>query len=100
VERRFRAGAFTGGEINSIMAGVELDLREATLGAGRAELEVNAVMAGIEITVPRGWNVVNEATPILGAVEDHTQPATAGEQRRDTLVLRGVAIMGGIEIKN
>lgn len=100
VERRFRAGAFNGGVINSIMANVELDLREATLGDARTELEANAVLGGIVLVVPRGWTVVNEATPVMGAIEDHTEPPAAGAPRRDTLVLRGAAVMGGIEIRN
>lgn len=100
VERRFRSGVFGGGEINSVMANVELDLREATLGEGRTELEANAVLGGIVLIVPRSWTVVNEATPVMGAVEDHTQPETGGEPRRDTLFLRGAAVMGGIEIRN
>jgi len=82
------------------MANVELDLREATLREGRAELEANAVLAGIVVIVPRGWSVVNHATPVMGAVEDHTQPPDAGEPRRDLMILRGAAVMGGIEIKN
>jgi hypothetical protein len=100
MERRFRAGVFGGGVVNSVMANVELDLREATLADARAELEVNAVLGGIVLRVPRGWAVVNEATPVMGAIEDHTEPPAATETRRDTLVLRGAAVMGGIEIRN
>jgi hypothetical protein len=100
VERRFRTGVFGGGEVLSIMANVELDLREATLGEARTELEVNAVLGGIVLRVPRGWTVINEATPVMGAIEDHTEPPAAGEPGRDTLILRGAAVMGGVEIRN
>ena len=100
VERRFHSGVFGGGVVNAVMANVELDLREATLREGRVELETNAVLAGIVVIVPRGWSVVNHATPVMGAVEDHTQPPDAGEPRRDMMILRGAAVMGGIEIKN
>ena len=100
VERRFRAGLFGGGEVNSVMANVELDLREATLGDARAELETNAVLGGIVVIVPPGWTVINHATPVMGAVEDHTQPPAGSETRRDTLVLRGAAVLGGIEVRN
>lgn len=100
VERRFRAGVFSGGVINSVMANVELDLREATLGDVRTELEANAVLGGIVLVVPRGWTVINDATPVMGSIEDHTEPPAGSEPRRDTLVLRGAAVMGGIEIRN
>ena len=99
VERRFRAGVFNGGVINSVMANVELDLREATLGDARTELEANAVLGGIILVVPRGWTVINEATPVMGSVEDHSEPPSGGEPH-GTLVLRGAAVMGGIEIRN
>ena len=100
VERRFRAGVFSGGIINCVMANVEFDLREATLEDARAVLEANAVLGGIIVLVPRGWTVVNEATPVIGSIEDHTEPGGGSEPRRDTLVLRGAAVMGGIEIRN
>jgi hypothetical protein len=100
VERRFRAGVFRGGEIFALMANVELDLREATLAEGRAELEANSVLANIVLMLPRHWTVINHTTPVMGAVEDHTQPPAEAESRRETLILRGVAVMGGIEIRN
>jgi hypothetical protein len=100
VERRFRAGVFNGGVINCVMANVELDLREASLGDARAELEANAVLGGIVLVVPRSWTVVNEATPVMGSIEDHTEHTAGSEPRRDTLIIRGAAVMGGIEIRN
>ena len=100
VERRARAGVFNGGVVNCVMANVELNLRDATLGDTRVVLETNAVLGGIELLVPRTWIVINEATPVMGAIEDHTEPPAAGEERTGTLVLRGAAVMGGIEIRN
>jgi hypothetical protein len=53
---------------------------------------------GIEILVPPEWSVVSMGTPILGAFEDKTRPPQqAGGPR---LVVKGVVIMGGVEIKN
>jgi len=100
MERRFRSGVFNGGVINSIMSNIELDLREATLGEGRVVLEVNAVLGGIVLRVPRHWTLINEATPVLGAVEDHTEPEGRGHDDQHALVLRGAAVMGGVELRN
>jgi hypothetical protein len=100
MERRFRPGVFNGGVINSVMSNIELDLRDATLGEGRVVLEVNAVLGGIVLRVPRHWALVNEATPVLGAIEDHTEPEGRTDNDQHALVLRGAAVMGGVEIRN
>jgi hypothetical protein len=36
--------------------------------------------------------------PLMGAYEDKTRPSSAAVTRR--LVVRGVVVMGGVEIKN
>jgi hypothetical protein len=52
---------------------------------------------GIELKVPETWTVINKVTPFMGGVDDKThQPATS-EHR---LTIRGLVVMGGIEIKN
>jgi hypothetical protein len=53
---------------------------------------------GIEIRVPEAWSVSGRVVPILGGFEDKTRPAQGATAHR--LVVRGFAIMGGIEIKN
>jgi predicted membrane protein len=88
---------FRGGDLTAIMGGCEVDLRQATIG-GEAVIDVFSMWGGIEIRVPDDWVVVNQGTPIMGAVEDKTRPTPgAGAQR---LIIRGVAIMSGVEVKN
>jgi len=53
---------------------------------------------GIEIRVPENWTVSGRVTPILGGYEDKTRPPQGATTHR--LVVRGFAIMSGIEIKN
>ena len=55
-------------------------------------------MATIEIRVPEDWTVVSRVVPLMGGVDDKTRPPQSATAHR--LVLRGFAIMGGIEIKN
>lgn len=100
VERRIRAGDFSGGEVNAVMGSVELDLRDATLGEGKAALDTNAVMGAIVLIVPRGWRVVSEVSCVMGTVEDHTEPSAGSPPPHNTLCLRGTAVMAGIEIKH
>ena len=44
------------------------------------------------------WKVQSDAVPIMGSVEDKSRPP-AGEPT-GVLILRGMVIMGGVEIKS
>ncbi len=87
---------FKGGELTTIMGGCEIDLRHAKI-QGEAVFEMLAFWGGIDLKIPEDWTVVNQITPLLGGVEDKTRPPKETTQR---LVLRGHAIMGGIEVSN
>jgi Domain of unknown function (DUF5668) len=90
--------AFRGGDASAIMGGVEIDLRDVEIKPGQ-EVIVDglALMGGVEITVPKGWRIVGNVLPIMGAFEDNTYGAAEGAP---TLVVRGTAVMGAIEVKN
>ncbi len=89
--------AFRGGDLTAIMGGCEVDLRQAAID-GEAVIDVFAMWGGIEIRVPEDWSVSNRVMPLLGGVDDKTHPPPGAAAHR--LVLRGFAIMGGIEVKN
>lgn len=99
VQRRVTVQDFRGAELNAVMGNVEMDLRGAGLAGGPVVIEASCVMGGIEILVPYGWRVVDETTSALGRVENHTRPVAAGTQA-PTIVVRGSAIMGSIEIRH
>ena len=64
-------------------------------------LEASAIFGGGEIRVPENWQVSVQGVGIFGAYEDktrHFQPDSS--QPTKTLVVRGVAVFGGIEVKN
>jgi predicted membrane protein len=79
------------------MGGCEIDLRQAAID-GEAVIEVFALWGGIEIKVPEDWTIGSRVVPILGGFEDKTRPQRGAAAHR--LLIRGFAIMGGIEIKN
>ena len=87
---------FKGGEITAIMGGVELDLRNASIQS-EAVLNVWATWGGVVVKVPSDWTVVNHVTAILGGIEDKTGAAPLATKR---LIIKGTAIMGGLEIRN
>jgi len=59
---------------------------------------VFAIWGGIDIKVPQDWTVVVEGTPFLGGFEDRTVQHPGNPSKR--LVIRGIVIMGGADIKN
>lgn len=92
---------FRGGEATAIMGAVELDLRGASIASSPAVLDVFALWGGIELTVPPEWRVEVQGTPIIGGFENKARPASAAAGApAPVLVVRGTAIMGGVEIKN
>lgn len=87
---------FQGGEVSVVMAGLELDFRGASI-QGDAVLNVFTVFGGINIMVPNDWTVINNCSAVLGGIDDRSVPAMNSNKR---LIIKGYAIMGGIEIKN
>jgi hypothetical protein len=98
VTRRSLSRAFRGGEATAIMGGCEIDLRDATIDPAGATLDVFAFWGGIEIKVPPGWRVDNRVFALMAGAEDSTKGAApAGAP---IFTVRGVVVMGGVEIKS
>ena len=97
VQRVSNSRHFRGGELTAFMGGCGVDLRQAEIH-GEAVIDVFAMWGGIDIRVPESWNVIDRVTPIMGGYEDATR--AAGNSRTHTLVIRGIVLMGGVEVKN
>jgi predicted membrane protein len=79
------------------MGGFDVDLREAEIEGDEAVITVNALMGGGVIRVPETWGVSMRVAAFMGG---HSLKAREGVQPTKTLVVKGVAIMGGIEVRN
>lgn len=90
--RRFR-----GGDLTVFMGGCEIDLRQAAIN-GDATIDVFAMWGGIELRVPEDWTIISSVNAVLGGVEDKTRPPLGLSTHR--LTIRGVVVMGGLEIKH
>lgn len=92
---------FKGGEVTSIFGGSEINLSQADI-TGKIFMDVTAIFGGSEIIVPSNWQVSTEGvTAILGGVDDKRAiMANANPDPTKVLVIRGVAMFGGIEIKS
>ncbi len=98
VERASAAADFRGGDIVAIMGGCELDLRKASIAASEAVIDVTAIMGGIDIWVPETWTVEAKVLPVMGGFGDESRHSPAVPTGR--LVIRGVALMGSVQVKN
>jgi predicted membrane protein len=94
--RTSNAQDFKGGELTTIMGGLEIDLRDASM-KGEAVIDIFTIMGGVEMRVPDDWLVIIEGFPFMGGFEDKTRPPKDSAKR---LIIKGTVIMGGLEIKN
>lgn len=93
--------SFQGGDITAVFGGAELNFMQADMENEMAVMNVRAVFGGCEIIVPSHWDVKNEVTVLLGSVDDQrTLRMTEGNTAKKTLVLRGLCLFGGVEIKS
>jgi len=100
VKKNIVSKNFTGGEINAIFGGCEINLMQAEIN-GKVTLEMNQIFGGTKLIVPAHWEIQSELTAVLGSVEDkRPQVAKFGNENGNVLVLRGAAIFGGIDIKS
>jgi predicted membrane protein len=100
VERRITSQDFKRAEITAFLGGGKLDLTEAKLAGGQAVIHVLAIMGGFQVIVPSTWNVILEATPFMGGIDDRRRPPATADPAAPRLILRGFVMMGGVEIKD
>ena len=95
---RVTSDDFRGGDYVAILGGYELDLRDAAI-RDEARIDVLVLWGGIEIRVPENWQVVNQVTALLAGVSDETRSPGEGPPG-PRLVLDGLVLMGGVEVRN
>lgn len=89
---------FRGGSAMAMLGGCEIDLRQASIAEGHeAVLDTFAFWGGVEIRVPEDWDVINRGSAFLGGFENKARQGSGSSKR---LVVTGIAIMGGVEVKN
>lgn len=101
VKKNIISKDFKGGDITTIFGGSEIILSQADLN-GRAVLDVTAIFGGAKIIVPSNWQInTDDMTSILGGFEDKRAIiANANPDPNKVLVIKGLAMFGGIEIKS
>lgn len=100
-EKVISSSNFKGGNITAIFGGSEIDLSSCKLADGNNVLNITALFGGSTIIVPRDWNVLLNVTPLFGGFSNkiRREPNFVVDQSR-TLIIKGVAIFGGGEVKS
>ena len=97
-ERKILSQDFKGGNIVAVFGGSKLDLTQAKLAEGTSVIEMVAVFGGSSLTVPADWNVRVEVLNIFGGFVDKRNTSQIDHSK--TLIIKGVAIFGGGEIRS
>jgi len=89
---------FRGADLSAVMGGIKLDLSSARMEGDSAVIDVFAFWGGVEIYVPPDWTVTSEVTTLLAGFIDKRRPTSVVPTK--TLIIKGMIVMSGVEIKN
>ncbi len=95
-----RSDNFKGGSITAIFGGSEIDLTNCKLADGTSIIDIVAIFGGTTIIVPQNWDVQLNVTPLFGGFSNKSLKIPNLEvDKTRTLIIKGVAIFGGGEVK-
>ena len=92
---------FHGGKVTAIFGGSDFMLKDAKLAKGKNVIDVFTIFGGAKFIVPDDWNIKIDVTGIFGGFSDkrHSKPDRIPDPD-SILVIKGISIFGGGEIKS
>lgn len=90
---------FKGGDVVAVFGGSDINLTQADF-EGVVKLDIVAIFGGVKIIIPPGWEVKSEVTAIFGGIDDKRTLGVAAVEPRKVLIIEGVALFGGVDIRN
>ena len=97
-ERILTSQNFKGGSIVSVFGGGTYDLRRSKLSQDENMLEMVNVFGGSTLVIPPDWDVKIDVVAIFGGFTDKRMVSETSHEKQ--LIIKGVAIFGGGEIKS
>lgn len=90
---------FKGGDIVAVFGGADVNLHQTDFEQV-VKIEIIAVFGGVKLIVPPHWEVKSDIAAVFGGVDDKRLMKTQNpEVDRKLLVIEGLALFGGIDIK-
>ena len=100
IKQRVAVKNFRGGRLMALCGGFEIDLTRADIDGQSAVIDASALMGGGEIRVPVNWIVEVRGIALLGGYTDETHQEIADPTTAKHLIVKGMAVLGGVVIKN
>ncbi len=92
---------FKGGTITSVFGSVELNLVNAEPDKEEGcVIDVFTLFGGTTLIVPGDWKVQSDVLSVLGGFNDKRRLVKSEVDDGKTLIIKGMVILGGIEIKS
>jgi predicted membrane protein len=98
--KRYSSQNLKGGNITAIFGGSEIDLTTSQLSAGGTVVDLFTMFGGTKFIVPGSWQVKSEATSLFGGFSDKRHIKPEQEITDKVLLIKGVVLFGGVEIKS
>lgn len=99
VKKTILSKDFKGGEIVNIFGGAEIDFTQADIN-GRVIIDITQIFGGIKMIVPPHWQVVPDLAAVFAGIDDKRMRSTAAPGSDKVLVLKGVSIFAGVDIRS
>ncbi len=80
----------------TLLGSIRLDFREAEFPDGGVRINSGCILGSLEILIPPGLNIDLSGFPLLGHFDNK---AGMGDTRAPTITIRGVAVLGGVDIR-
>ncbi|MDD4409275.1 MAG: LiaF-related protein [Candidatus Pacebacteria bacterium] len=95
INKAVESGNFKGGDVVMIFSGGQIDLSQAKTSSKVIDMEIATIFGGIKLIIPKEWKVNFQGVSIIGGSTNNS--AAEGDV---ILNIKGVTIMGGVEISN
>lgn len=99
INTRNESKDFKGGNITAFFGGVELNLADAEIAAGSAEMDITTAFGGVDLYIPRHWKVDITGIPVFGGWSNKTKNV-ARDVSAPILRIRCLAMFGGVDVKS
>ncbi|MDQ1010551.1 hypothetical protein QFZ82_005036 [Streptomyces sp. V4I23] len=83
----------------TLMAGGELDLREARFEDRETVITCFAIMGGVQVVVPPDLHVEVKGIGLLGGFGEHGSVDGAPDPSAPRVIVKGLALMGGVGVE-
>ncbi len=100
VDRKVTTDDFRGGQITAMFGGGNIDLRRAGIRGDSAVIDVTSMFGGVDFKVPANWIVVSQIAAIFGGFGNKSVQPNADTPGVKRLYIKGVAMFGGVGVKN